>query len=71
MLWGVHSRTVIGWGDDQVPSDETVCYLKVFKEDLRQCFPEVWWAEDRLDDNHSSVTWIHEQMSTNTAVTVQ
>lgn len=49
---------------------KNVCYLKVFKEDPWQCFSEVRRTEDGLDDDHSSVTWIHKEMPANTAVTV-
>lgn len=37
-------------------------YLKLFEENLGECLPEVRRAEDGLDDDHSSVAWIHQQV---------
>lgn len=38
-------------------------YLKLFEENPGQRLPEVRRAEDGLDDDHSSVAWIHQQVS--------
>lgn len=38
-------------------------YLKLFEENLGECLPEVRRAEDGLDDDHSSVARIHQQVS--------
>lgn len=38
-------------------------YLKLFEENLGERLPEVRRAEDGLDDDHSSVAWIHQQVS--------
>lgn len=37
-------------------------YLKLFKENLGECLPEVRRAEDGLDDDHPSVARIHQQV---------
>lgn len=38
-------------------------YLKLLEEDLRECLSEVGRAEDGLDDDHSSVARVHQQVS--------
>lgn len=37
-------------------------YLKLFEENLCECLPEVGWAEDGLDDDHSSVARVHQKV---------
>lgn len=37
-------------------------YLKLFEEDFGEGFPEVWRAENGLDDHHSSVSRIDQKM---------
>lgn len=37
-------------------------YLKLFEEDLGEGFSEVGGTEDGLDDQHSPVTGVHQQM---------
>lgn len=40
-----------------------VQYLKLFEENLCECLPEVRRAKDGLDDDHSSVARVHQQVS--------
>lgn len=37
-------------------------YLKLFEEDLGEGFSEVGGTEDGLNDHHSPVTRVHQQM---------
>ena len=37
-------------------------YLKLFEENLGESLPEVRRAEDGLDDDHSSVSRVHQQV---------
>ena len=37
-------------------------HLKLLEEDLGEGFPEVRGAEDGLDDNHSPVPWVDQEM---------
>lgn len=37
-------------------------YLKLFEENLGERLPEVRRAEDGLDDDHSSVARVHQQV---------
>lgn len=37
-------------------------YLKLFEENLGERLPEVRRAEDGLDDDHSSVSRVHQQV---------
>lgn len=37
-------------------------YLKLFEENLGERLPEVRRAEDGLDDDHSSVSRVHQEV---------
>lgn len=43
-------------------TDVLFSYLKLSEENLGERLPEVRWAEDGLDDDHSSVARVHQQV---------
>lgn len=42
--------------------NKTLTYLKLFEENLGERLPEVRRTEDGLDDDHSSVARVHQQV---------
>lgn len=47
----------------QQNADRLTSYLKLFEENLGESLPEVRRTEDGLDDDHSSVSRVDQQVS--------
>jgi len=58
----LHCKTDSNCGDHKNTDSIFLLYLKLFEENLGESLPEVGRAEDGLDNDHSSVARVHQQV---------